>query len=92
MSQSSSLDFESLSKWSISDVGVWLKRKGHDQRIITSCIQEKIDGKSLLLMTESDLKGLPAIQVLYFSFANLLRQLTHFLTIGYILMVIFNYF
>ena len=61
MSQSfSSPDFDAVSKWSITDVAEWLRAKGHDEAIVRTCIQQKIDGKSLLLLIETDLKSLLA--------------------------------
>ena len=55
-----SLDFETVTKWSSAEVGSWLRFKGHAEDYIeTLCAQQRVDGKSLLLLTESDLRQPP---------------------------------
>ena len=52
------LNFETVTKWTSAEVAVWLRSKSHDESYIKSlCDGQKIDGKSLLLLTESDLKS-----------------------------------
>jgi len=59
-----SLDFETVAKWSTQEVGSWLRLKGHsEEHIQLLCTQQRIDGKSLLLLTETDLRQ-PPIQIL----------------------------
>lgn len=56
-------DFNTVTKWSSRDVAKWLRTKGHDEEYIALlCENQRIDGKSLLLLTETDLKQ-PPIQI-----------------------------
>ena len=51
-------------EWTTDEVSEWLESKGHREYINLLCNDHCIDGKSLLLLTEQDLKSPPlSIQV-----------------------------
>lgn len=48
----------SIQNWSCQQLATYLRSKGHPEKYIQSITEEQeIDGKSLLLLTEEDLKS-----------------------------------
>ncbi|XP_069686693.1 sphingomyelin synthase-related protein 1-like isoform X4 [Periplaneta americana] len=55
----------SVLDWTVDDVAIWLRGNGHEPYIKLLCEEHHIDGKALLLLTESDFRSPPLnIQVL----------------------------
>ncbi|CAG7834831.1 unnamed protein product [Allacma fusca] len=54
---SEAVNFEVITKWTTDDVARWMRTKKHNEVYVKAlCQDQQIDGKSLLLLTESDLK------------------------------------
>jgi hypothetical protein len=49
----------SVLDWTVDDVAIWLRENGHEQYISLLCENHHIDGKALLLMTETDIRTDP---------------------------------
>jgi len=65
----------SILDWTVDDVAIWLRGNGHGQYINLLCDIHRIDGKALLLLTETDFRTAPlSIQVglinIYVMFLN----------------------
>lgn len=51
--------------WSPKEVGVWLRSKGHDPDVTSKMTETHgIDGRALLLLTESDLRDVIGVRML----------------------------
>lgn len=61
-SEAAVMDFNSVTKWTPEEVTTWGRSKGHSEALIQLLFDQRIDGKSLLLLTESDLRQ-PPIQI-----------------------------
>jgi len=52
--------YHSVAEWSCSQVGSWLRLKGYEESLVTKLtVEQKIDGKSLMLLRENDLRQPP---------------------------------
>jgi hypothetical protein len=49
----------SVLDWTVDDVAIWLRGNGHEQYINLLCEDHLIDGKALLLLTETDFRTDP---------------------------------
>jgi hypothetical protein len=60
----------SILDWTVEDVAFWLHGNGYEQYTSLLCGNHRIDGKALLLLTETDFRTDPLnIQVdIYFMF------------------------
>jgi hypothetical protein len=60
----------SILDWTVDDVAIWLRGNGYEQYTYLLCGNHRIDGKALLLLTETDFRTDPLnMQVdIYFSF------------------------
>jgi len=56
---SSSMATASVLDWTVDDVAIWLRGNGHEQYIHLLCGDHRIDGKALLLLTETDFRTDP---------------------------------
>jgi len=56
---SSSMATASVLDWTVDDVAIWLRGNGHGQYIELLCGIHRIDGKALLLLTETDCRTDP---------------------------------
>ncbi|KAM3862816.1 sphingomyelin synthase-related protein 1-like [Diretmus argenteus] len=50
---------ESVSTWSCKRVARWLREEGFEEYVELLCTQHRLDGSSLLVLTEADLRGPP---------------------------------
>ncbi|KAK2824223.1 hypothetical protein Q5P01_021398 [Channa striata] len=50
---------DSVSTWSCKQVAQWLQEKGFGEYVELLCVQHRLDGLSLLALTEADLRGPP---------------------------------
>ncbi|KAL3972135.1 protein unc-13 A/B/C [Sarotherodon galilaeus] len=53
------LSEDNVSAWSCKQVAQWLKEEGFGQYVELLCTQHRLDGLSLLALTEADLRGPP---------------------------------
>ncbi|XP_040905364.1 sphingomyelin synthase-related protein 1-like isoform X2 [Toxotes jaculatrix] len=72
---------DSVSAWSCKQVAQWLKKEGFGEYVGLLCTQHRLDGVSLLALTEADLRGPPLgltvlgdIKRLTLAFRRLQRQ------------------
>ena len=49
----------SVLDWTVDDVAIWLQSNGHEYYVKLLCEEHRIDGKALLILTETDLKSPP---------------------------------
>jgi SAM domain (Sterile alpha motif). len=49
----------SVLDWTVDDVAIWLQGNGHEEYVRLLCTEHRIDGKALLILTETDLKSAP---------------------------------
>jgi len=56
---SSGMATTSVLDWTVDDVAIWLRGNGHEQYIHLLCSRHRIDGKALLLLTETDFRTDP---------------------------------